>query len=121
MGLGLSTAKSLALALQGAISLETKVDKGTKVTFSALTFNEENLIEASQLAETVVYMEKCATICAEQKYLRSLGLKARNSSKSLLLKEIINEVSDDKSEEIEPSRKSSFASSRQRGSIKVRK
>jgi len=37
VGLGLSTARILTHALQGAISLESVKDDGTKVTFSVIT------------------------------------------------------------------------------------
>ena len=41
VGLGLSTARSLSHALQGAISLQTKEGVGTKVTFSSIALYEE--------------------------------------------------------------------------------
>ena len=46
IGLGLSTALSLTHALQGAISLESSPEEGTKVAFSVLTGSHEGKMEA---------------------------------------------------------------------------
>ena len=50
VGLGLSTAKKLTEALQGAISLDSS-KKGTKVTFSVLTKLNCANIESSKLSK----------------------------------------------------------------------
>ena len=49
IGLGLSTARILTSALQGAIYLNSKPDLGTEVGFSVLTQKEPSTIDSKKL------------------------------------------------------------------------
>ncbi len=62
VGLGLSTARTLTLALQGAISLKTKINEGTKVAFSALTLFEEEQLNERELVAQIAHSAKNYTI-----------------------------------------------------------
>ena len=84
VGLGLSTARSLSHALQGAISLQTKEGTGTKVTFSSIALYEEEQIDVQSLTDRIASMHKIYSIYASRDYLRKLGIHCDKSSQNLV-------------------------------------
>ena len=84
VGLGLTTARSLSHALQGAISLQTKEGIGTKVTFSTITLFEQESIDAQSLTDRLATMHKTHSIYASRDYLSKLGIICEKSSQLLV-------------------------------------
>ena len=74
VGLGLTTAKILTHALQGAISLDSTKELGTKVTFSALTKLSRSAIKASKILEESQKLEKTHDLNLPKKIYDELAI-----------------------------------------------
>ena len=82
VGIGLTTAKTLTTALQGAISLESVKGEGTKVAFSVLCSENAESIKADLLYFKVMKIQQGHLFAVPSRHFEKMNIKLTSNASS---------------------------------------